>query len=98
MRKGQGGTADYLVASCANCGMINIMPRGRTDGQQCENCGGGPLIPLGFGILHKEPCSSLQVQIEADTRGIDRAMAKVKELQVELENTSRMMQEIGEKL
>nr|WP_288977493.1 hypothetical protein [uncultured Blautia sp.] len=56
------------------------------------------MILLGFGILHKEPCSSLQVQIEADTRDIDRAMAKVKEQQVELENTSRMMQEIGEKL
>ena len=92
------GTANYYVATCANCGMINIMPRERIDGCSCADCGGGPLITYGYGIMHERSGSSIQVQIEADTRDVDRAIAKVKELQMELENTERMMQEIGERL
>lgn len=68
----QRDTADYLVERCANCGMMNIVPRNKTDGCACANCDGGPLIPLGYGILHSGRSETIHVGVDVDTSQLDK--------------------------
>lgn len=72
MRSTGNDTADYLVTSCARCGMINIVHRSKTDGCTCADCGGGPLIPFGYGILHEKPAQNITVGINVKRDQLDR--------------------------
>lgn len=65
-------TAEYLVGSCANCGMMNIVPRHKGDGCTCADCGSGPLIPLGYGILQGDRVTTLHVGVDVDTSQLDK--------------------------
>ena len=76
-RRTGNDTADYLVTNCASCGMINIVHRSKVDGCVCADCGGGPLIPFGYGILHKEPVQSFTVGINVERDQLDRLIEDV---------------------
>lgn len=76
-RRTGNDTADYLVTNCASCGMINIVHRSKADGCVCADCGGGPLIPFGYGILHKEPVQSFTVGINVERDQLDRLIEDV---------------------
>lgn len=65
-------TADYLVGSCANCGMMNIVPRNKTDQCTCAECETGPLIPLGYGILQGSRLETIHVGVDVDTSQLDK--------------------------
>lgn len=77
MRRTGNDTADYLVTNCAGCGMVNIVHRSKADGCTCADCGGGPLIPFGYGILHKEPVQSFTVEINVERGQLDRLIEDV---------------------
>lgn len=68
---------DYIVTRCANCGMLNVVPRESADGRTCEKCLGGPLIPIGCAILQQKPVDKITIQVDVERKQLDRLLDDV---------------------
>lgn len=87
-------TAAYIVTRCENCGMLNILPREEMEGYSCADCGGGPLSPLGYGILRENPLSRITVEVSVERTALDKLIEDVAAVHDEVEEVAKRMQEI----
>lgn len=74
-------TADYMVAQCQACGMLNVIPREYSDGRVCADCSRGPLIPMGYAILQERPAGQIDdvAAVNDTVDGIIQKIGQIKE-------------------
>lgn len=87
-----GDTADYMVAQCQACGMLNVIPRENSDGRVCADCSRGPLMPMGYAILQERPTNRITVQVDVERDQLDRL---IDDVAVVNDTVDEIIQKIG---
>lgn len=78
---GQQDTAEYMTLRCAACGMLHVIHRKtQADGLSCRDCGGGPLVPMGYAIMLDRKPTDITVKVEVDTSDLDKVQRLVDEI------------------
>lgn len=64
---------DAVLFECANCHKTVIYPKWNSDGHNCKECGGGPLIPIKDTKLEKQitPDSPKAIEIKLERKKYD---------------------------
>lgn len=89
---GQQDTAEYMTLRCAACGMLHVIHRKvQVDGYSCRDCGGGPLIPMGYAIMMDRKPADITVKVNVDTSDLEKVQRMVDEID---ESVSSMLKKL----
>lgn len=91
------GTADYMVAQCDACGMLNVIPREYVVTTcECADCSARQLRPMGYAILHKKPMDSITVKVDVEREQLDRLIDDVAAVSESMDCIIKKMEQIKE--
>lgn len=74
-------TAEYMILRCEACGMMHVIHRRQVrEGLRCRECGGGPLIHMGYAIMIDGKAADITVKVNVDTKELDKVQRLVDEI------------------
>jgi len=70
---------EYKAFRCLDCKVINVFPASVNDGRRCLDCGGF-ITPLGNAKAHGKTISGMTIDVEVNTKQLDKALKKAEKL------------------
>ena len=69
----------YKAFRCLDCKVISVFPASVNDGRRCLDCGGF-ITPLGNAKVHGKTISEMTIDVEVNTKQLDKALKKAEKL------------------
>ena len=70
---------EYKAFRCLDCKVISVFSASVSDGMSCLDCGGF-ITPLVNAKVHGEKISKMTINVEVNTKQLDKALKKAEKL------------------
>ena len=70
---------EHTAFRCLECKVISVFPTLLSDCRKCLDCGGF-IVPLGNAKVHGKRISKMTIDVEVNTKQLDKTLKKAKKL------------------
>jgi len=88
---------EHTAFRCLECKVISVFPTLVSDGRRCLECG-GYITPLGNAKVHGKRISKMTIDVEVNTKQLDKAVKKAEKLAMIVADLSIEINKLGSKI